>query len=120
MAANLEPLDVDVPARVELGLLRRPEVEADAAVDPAEVIDAGALLVSLVEEIHAAVLARGGTVNCRSCDGVALRDHRGVERTGGIHHVDHATAHGAGLLHERNSLGTAAHLDREFALAGFI
>src|SRR5512145_2349795 len=58
VAAHLETLDVDVPVRIELRLLRRPEVEADAAIDPAEVVYADALLMDLVQELHAAVLAR--------------------------------------------------------------
>jgi TRAP-type mannitol/chloroaromatic compound transport system substrate-binding protein len=120
VAAHLEALDVDVPVRVELRLLRRPEVEADAAVDPAEVVDADALLVRLVEKLHAAVLARGRAVDRGGGHRVALGDLRRIERAGRIDHLDHAAPHGAGLLHHRDRFRAAAHLDGEHALAGLV
>src|SRR3954463_6438985 len=120
MPADLEAFDVDLPARVELRFLRRPEVEADAAIDPAEVVDADSLLVNLVEELRATVLAGGRSVDRRGGDGVALGDLRGIEGARRIDHVDYAAPDGAGLLHEGNRLRTAAHLDGELALAGLV
>src|SRR5256885_7303383 len=57
------PIYVDVPARIELGLLGGPQVEADAAVDPAQEHRAHALLVGLGDKLRAAVLARRRSVD---------------------------------------------------------
>src|ERR1044071_8254258 len=116
VAAHPEALYVDVPARVELRLLGRPEVEADSAVDPAEQHHAGALLVDLVQEVDAAVLARSRPVDRARADRVALGHRGGVERARAVDHVDHAAAHRAGLLHHPDRLRPAAHLNGEYPL----
>src|SRR5207248_3990637 len=120
IAAHLEALDVDVAARVEARLPGRPQAEADAAVDPAEEIHAHALLVDLVQELGAAVLARRRTVDGGSRHRVALGHYRRVERASRVHHVDHSASHRARLLHHANRFRTAAYLDGELALAGVV
>src|SRR2546426_245034 len=69
VAPDLEAADIDLAVGVELRLLGRPEAKADATIDPAEELHAHALLVDLIEELQAAILARRRAVD-------AARAHR--------------------------------------------
>ena len=89
-------------------------------IEPAEIIDAHLFLVDLVDQVDPAILSRldGGEVG--GDQRVLLRQGTRIEATRRVDHVDHAVAHGIGLLEHADGLGPAAHLDLDHALAPLV